>query len=149
MTKDVLVSIHGTQKADNMPSEELKLVTPGKYYNKNGKHYVLYEEFTQEDNRMIRNTLQFGTDFLSITKRGAVDSCMVIEPKKSNITQYQTQFGMLQISIDGKNVTIEEKDSFIRVLATYDMNINFENVGENHVMIDITAKEGGGFSLTQ
>lgn len=44
MTKDVLITICGIQKRDGETDEPIETVTPGEYYFRNGKHYILYEE---------------------------------------------------------------------------------------------------------
>ena len=51
MTKDVFVSISGLQaefpgdeEEENLP---LEVVTPGSYFLKNGKHYVMYDELVE------------------------------------------------------------------------------------------------------
>ena len=44
MTKDVIVSISGLQMPAEGEAEPVEVITVGDYYQKNGKHYVLYED---------------------------------------------------------------------------------------------------------
>ena len=43
MTKDVLVTINGIHTMDE-EDNDVEMVVRGDYYQKNGKHYILYEE---------------------------------------------------------------------------------------------------------
>ena len=47
MTKDVIVSISGLQMPAEGEAEPVEVITVGDYYQKNGKHYVLYEEVNE------------------------------------------------------------------------------------------------------
>ena len=43
MTKEVLISISGVQFMDQ-EGQDVEMITKGTYYEKNGKHYILYDE---------------------------------------------------------------------------------------------------------
>jgi uncharacterized beta-barrel protein YwiB (DUF1934 family) len=51
MTKEVFIRIVGIQtpigEAEDMDNEPIEVVHTGTYYNKNGKHYIFYEEATE------------------------------------------------------------------------------------------------------
>ena len=55
MTKEVLINISGLQM-DVDPENPIEMVTTGAYYLKNGKHYILYDELS-EDNEVTKNVL--------------------------------------------------------------------------------------------
>ena len=42
MTKDVLIKISGLQAMDG-DSDDVEIITAGDYFQKNGKHYIVYE----------------------------------------------------------------------------------------------------------
>ena len=46
MTKDVLITISGIQMIDEEDSD-VEMIVRGDYYQKNGKHYILYEEMME------------------------------------------------------------------------------------------------------
>ena len=50
MNKDVLITVNGLRLADS-DEDDIQLVTSGKYYNKGGKDYILYEEYLGEIGR--------------------------------------------------------------------------------------------------
>ena len=77
MTKDVLVSISGLHMDMNAeipgPDAEdvIEVVTPATYYEKNGKHYILYDEVVEGVSGTIKNKIKIsGTDSVEIMKSG-------------------------------------------------------------------------------
>ena len=57
MTKDVLLSISGLHQdvtgieaqGDEPGNEPIEVIAPANYYEKNGKHYVIYDELVEKD----------------------------------------------------------------------------------------------------
>ena len=70
MTKDVLITISGIQTIDGEVNDPIETVTPGEYYFRNGKHYILYDEVQEgvpgcdqmydQDRRRCGRSLQKG-----------------------------------------------------------------------------------------
>ena len=48
------------------------MVTTGAYYLKNGKHYILYDELS-EDNEVTKNVLKIGPNSVELTRKGPQD----------------------------------------------------------------------------
>ena len=71
MVKDVLVSISGVQMADGEDSD-VEMITAGNYYQKDGKHYILFDEAVEGMNGKIRNTIKITAERLEIIKHGPV-----------------------------------------------------------------------------
>ena len=147
MERDVLVTISGLQRMGAPEDEEpIKVIAPGQYYFKNGKHYVLYDEVQEiyeGETNVTRNTLQFKDRYLSVTKHGAENVHMVIESEKKNVTYYHTPIGMLHISLDGKRVNVSDTEESISVDARYGLDINYEHVANCHLKIDVRPKDEG------
>ncbi|MCI8598235.1 MAG: DUF1934 domain-containing protein, partial [Lachnospiraceae bacterium] len=56
MTKQVLLTIAGLQYMGEEMNDPVEIVTAGDYYNRNGKHYVLYDEVVEGCTGHIQNT---------------------------------------------------------------------------------------------
>ena len=76
MVKDVLVSISGVQMADGEDSD-VEMITAGNYYQKDGKHYILFDEAVEGMNGKIRNTIKITAERLEIIKHGLTNVHMV------------------------------------------------------------------------
>ena len=118
MTKDVIVSISGLQMPAEGEAEPVEVITVGDYYQKNGKHYVLYEEVNE----------------------GFEGS--------TNMSYYGTPFGNLLVGIDAKDIKVEETEHCIDVQIDYALEVNYEHLADCTIKMKIASKEKGEFSLT-
>ena len=44
MTKDIILTISGLHATDGETDDPVEIITPGQYFLKNGKHFVVYDE---------------------------------------------------------------------------------------------------------
>ena len=78
MTEDILISVRGLHTLDieqeEEETDELEMTMPGKYYFRNGKHYVLFEETDEESQSVVKNRFKLSEDRLEISKKGAMNT---------------------------------------------------------------------------
>ena len=145
MTNDVLLSIAGYQSGPDIDNhdgnEPVEVITPAKYYFKNGKHYLLYDEADPEERTFTHTTLKIRDDYLSVSRRGDNQSLLQIESDKRNVTYYASPFGSLHILLDGKSVVVDESESQISVKAHYGLEINYEHIADCELLIRVTPRQ--------
>jgi len=124
MTKDVLLSISGLHQdvtgieaqGDEPGSEPIEVIVPASYYEKNGKHYVIYDELVEGIPGTIKNKVRILDDQkVEIIKSGITNTHMVFEKDKINMTQYETPYGEMMIGVFTKDIQFEEQDEKITV----------------------------------
>lgn len=147
MTKDVLVKISGLQFAGEEDNDSIEVITAGTYYEKNNKHYVLYDEVMEGSTEITKNVIKIGTDSMEVTRKGPASVHMVFEKDKKNVSYYRTPFGNLLIGIDAKSIQVDESDLDINVKVNYGLEINYEHVAECHITVDVKSKEAKDFKL--
>ena len=138
MTKDVLISISGTQF--DVGNGAIELVVSGTYYKKNGKHYVFYEEEAVTDSRITKNSVKFYDGHFEMTKKGGYTSFLMFEKDRKLSTIFETVAGPLQIDTLTKELTIEETDQEIVVNVKYALDINYSFVSDCHVVFKVQAR---------
>ena len=141
MTKDVLLYIKGLQFEGEHDASDVEIVTPAEYYEKNGSHYVMYEEATEGFEEKIKNIIKWNGNTLELTKRGLVNVHMMFEEKKKNLTDYRTPFGSILVGIDTKKIRIQEEDARILVNVDYALEINYEHLSDCKISMKVQAKE--------
>ena len=68
MTKDIMLRISGVQFPDGEEnSEEMEVITSGSYFEKDGRHYIKYDEVQEDSNEVIRNLLKIENGSLELT----------------------------------------------------------------------------------
>ena len=151
MKKDVLLKISGMQfTADNndlSDPEPIEIIAPGEYYFKNGKHYILYDEFMEGFDSVTKNVLKLKNDSLEITKRGSSNVHMIFEKDKKNMTCYTTPFGSLMMGIDARSISIEESDDEIHAQIQYALDVNYEHLADCTISLSVQSKEQQNFSI--
>lgn len=137
MTKDVLITVSGRQF--DVTDEPVVLVTRGNYYQKNGKHYVLYEEQQEGIDGVIKNRIKFYGDHYEMVKSGAVVSALKFSANEKHESVYNTTAGAVMMSVDTNEVRILESDERIDVLVNYSLDINGQFISKCSVEITIDA----------
>ena len=145
MTKDVFVSISGmheeiaeTPAVERDEAEAIEVVTPGSYYFRNEKHYIVYDEAVEGSSEMIRNRIKItGTGCVEIVKSGLSDSHMIFEKNKKNLSCYSTPVGNLVIGIQANHFYVEEQENIIKVNVDYSLDINYEHMSDCRICVDV------------
>ena len=113
---------------------------PANYYEKNGKHYVIYDELVEGIPGTIKNKVRIMDDRkVEIIKSGITNTHMVFEKDKINMTQYETPYGEMMIGVFTKDIRFEEQDEKITVHVNYALDINGDPVADCNIDIKITA----------
>ena len=68
MTKDVLITIRGVHTMDE-EDNDVEMIVRGDYYQKNGKHYVLYEELLEGFKEPVKNIIRSRQPLWILQKR--------------------------------------------------------------------------------
>lgn len=139
MNKEVIINISGLQ-LDAGTEEPIELMTTGDYYLKNGKHYVIYDELT-DDSQVVKNRLKISPKVVEVTKKGASSSHMVFERGKENLTYYDTPFGSLLLGISTSKIDLEEKEDSMALHIDYGLSINSDHVSDCSIDVSIASKQ--------
>ncbi len=147
MTKDILISISGLQVSPENESDTVEVISPGEYYYRNDKHFVVYEEATDGQTQTVKNMVKISDECVEVTKKGPASIHMIFEKNKKNVTYYYTPFGNLQIGIDTRSINIEENEDSIKVNVEYTLDINSQHAADCNIAIEIREKGNKGFRL--
>lgn len=144
MTKDVLISMRGLQfGGDETGTEKIETFMTGTYYEKNGTHYILYDEMIEGLEKPTKNKVKFGDHFLELIRRGLVNVHMVFEENKKNRTSYQTPYGNIPIAIDTKKIHITQEPGRIIVNVDYVLEISDGYFSDCQIVMKIQSVEKG------
>ena len=137
MTTDVLITIKGLQMAMD-DSDSLEIMTNGKYYKKNGKHYVLYEEVVED--QKVSNMIKIYDETVEITKKGLASVQMFFETGKKNTSIYSTPFGQIEIGIYAEQIRVNESENKLELNMQYDLEMNSEHVSDSQVSVTVVSR---------
>ena len=146
MKKEVLVTISGLHteqavKHGGVNENILEVVTPGTYYLKNGKHYVLYDEAVEGSTELIKNKIKLQEDSLEIMKSGLTNAHMIFERNKKNLSYYDTGFGHLIVAVNTKSMDVQVGEERIDVSVDYELDINHQPLADCRIRLNIASRE--------
>lgn len=147
MTKEILLSLKGLQMTDNEEPQAMETITPADYYQRNGSHYVLYEEMMEGFTDVARNRIKFNASCLEVSKKGLVNVLMLFEENKKNMTSYMTPYGNILIGIDTESICVEEKENQIRVEVEYALEANYQHLADCRLEMELRPREEGAGML--
>ena len=78
MTKDVMVTIAGFHMAEE-DEDTIEMVHIGEYYERNGTHYILYEERMEGMTEPRSEGIKVGGHRMELLKRGPVSGDLVYD----------------------------------------------------------------------
>ena len=136
MTKDVLITIRGVHTLDH-EDNDVEMIVRGEYYQKNGKHYILYEEILEGAEERVKNVIKISPSSMDIIKKGVTNSRMLFEKNKKNLSCYSTPVGNLVIGIQANHFYVEEQENSIKVNVDYSLDINYEHMSDCRICVDV------------
>lgn len=141
MTKEVLISLRGLQfDQSDADAEKIETIMTGNYYEKNGRHYVLYDEVMEGFPEPVKNRIKFDGHALELTRSGAVNVHMLFEENRKNMTSYHTPYGNILIGIDTRKIHITQESDRIVVDVDYALDVNYEYLADCQIVLDIKSK---------
>lgn len=148
MTKDVIIKISGLQFMEEQESDgAIELITKGEYYNRNGKHYLKYDEIVEGVEGISNCTVKFKEDSFELLKKGSTNVHMIFESGKKNLTYYKTPYGNILIGLDTDSIHVSEEETEILIEVKYGMDVNYEFLADCHIRMSISPRESGNFKL--
>ena len=118
MTKDILVRVRGVQTIGE-EEDTVEMITPGTYYVKNGKQYLIYDESLDETGTPTHNTVKVMENRIEVMKRGLVESHMIFEPGRRTTANYRTPMGLFLMGITTSLLEVEEDEEAILLRIKY------------------------------
>ena len=144
---DVWIKVRGMQfSPDTTDPEETEIIISGRYYKKNGKRYLRYEEILPDESGVTKNTVKISSDAVDILKDGPVNTHMLFQKNQKTNSYYYTPFGNLLIGLNTEHINILETDTSLLVEVRYGLELNNHHLADCKVSISADAKEAG-FSL--
>ncbi len=141
MTKDVMISIKGMQFEGNLDGDNIEVIQQGQYYQRNGMHYLVYEEAVEGTDKVNKNMIKFNDRELSVTKKGVINVSMNFSEKVKNLTDYQTPFGSIMIGLDTHSIEVNENPKKLSLDVSYSLDVNYEFLSDCNIHIE--AREMG------
>ena len=136
MDENVVIKISGLQIVENT-GDNVEVIAKGKHYLKKDKHYLLYEEYENDENTKTSNMIKFNNDIVEITRKGQVDGKLIFQENQKKQSLYSTPMGDLLIEFLTKEIEVSDDDDDVNLKIKYQIHVDGNKVSDNE--IDISA----------
>lgn len=131
-----MITISGIQMIDEDDSD-VEMMVRGDYYQKNGKHYILFEEMMEGFEGKVKNVIKVSGRGIDIIKRGIANVHMQFEKNKKNLSCYTTPLGDMVVGIQANKIRINEEPDSLKVDIDYSLDVNYEHLSECSIRVDV------------
>lgn len=136
MDENVVIKISGLQIVENT-GDNVEVIAKGRHYLKKDKHYLLYEEYENDENTKTSNMIKFNNDIVEITRKGQVDGKLIFQENQKKQSLYSTPMGDLLIEVLTKEIEVSDDDDDVNLKIKYQIHVDGNKVSDNE--IDISA----------
>lgn len=137
-----IIEIKTTQtSSDTRETDVIELITEGKFYEKNGSSYLLYEETELTGMEGTTTNIKISKDMVTMRRFGNVRSVMEFKPGVRHNATYDTFYGSVSTELLTRkvDVQIDTKNKLnLKVNIKYDIAVKGMFEGSN--VMEITAK---------
>lgn len=141
MTKDIILTISGLHDNEGEIDAPIETMTPGQYFMKNGKHYVVYDEVIEGLEGTLKSTIKFTENQVELIRNGAASTRMVFQPGQEHMVVYQTPMGPLSISLYTEDIQTELGEERMNLKIDYSIKTEGIVISESTVHIEVCPKE--------
>ena len=141
MTKEIILTISGLHATDGEMDDPVEVLSPGQYYFKNGKHYVVYDEVMEGIDGVVKSTLKFTEDQVELFRSGAASARMVFQKQQEHMAVYQTPMGPLSISLYTEDIISDFREERMNLEIIYSLKTEGIMITESTVRLNICPKE--------
>lgn len=141
MTKEVMVTITGRQTMDGEAQEPIEMVHVGEYYEKNGTHYILFDEVVEGFSGSVKNIIKIRDRYLEVQKRGVIGSNMVFEEGKRQETTYSVPYGSFLMETATSSVQLRQTEELLEAVAAYEMSLNGARCADCDIRVAVVPRE--------
>lgn len=135
-TATTQVFAQGVQEADDV----IEVIHPAIYAVVDEKECIQYDEYLDGSAEVEKsaNLIKIGSEGVEVIKEGAVNTHIDFRKDKKTMSLYETPFGNISLGIFTDRLHIERLDDKIRIDIDYSMDINYQQVSDCSVEIEIT-----------
>jgi len=142
---NVVVTVVGTQRDAQQEEVRIELITVGHYYEKNGVHYILYNDSEISGLEGTKTMLKVYNDYVVLVRVGSVTHRQEFRLGTKSHSTYVTPYVSMNMGILTQNIDLAldrlVKDIYIR----YELEINGQWQSTNTLSISVREDIKSGY----
>lgn len=127
MDNNALITLTTIQYVKGMDEDVTELTTKGRYAEKDGKFYIIYEESEVTGFEDTTTTIKVSPDKMLLSRKGKFNTRMEFLPGEKRLCKYPTPYGEIAVAV--KPVvfenSLEEDGGMVKLEYMLDLNNQF------------------------
>ncbi len=139
MEDNAMISLKTLQNVDGEDEvNEIELQTKGRFAEKNGKFYIIYEESELTGFEDSTTTIKVDDDAISMTRTGRYSSKMIFKKGEKRLCNYATPYGTIPVGVNPilLNSRLDENGGTVEI--EYIMDIDNQDYFKNRLNLTVT-----------
>lgn len=136
MENNALISLKTIQDVDG-DNDVIELKTFGKFGEKNGKFYIIYEETELTGFQGSTTTIKIDDDTVTMIRRGNVNSKMVFRNGEKRLCTYNTPYGIMPVAVEPRNLSCDMGNDGGNLKIEYILDINNSQFCVNKLNLNV------------
>lgn len=137
MSKRAIITIVSKQK--DLEDDTIEVVTPGEFYIEDNYYYAVYDETELSGMEGTKTKIRISENDFLLTRTGTTTGDMRFIKGNKDKTIYSTPYGVIEISINTKDLIVNMNDNGGEVIINYDMIIAGQSPQKTELKINIKA----------
>ncbi|SKA81387.1 Uncharacterized beta-barrel protein YwiB, DUF1934 family [Clostridium sp. USBA 49] len=137
MSKRAIITIVSKQK--DLEDDAIEVVTPGEFYIEDNYYYAVYDETELSGMEGTKTKIRISENDFLLTRTGTTTGDMRFIKGNKDKTIYSTPYGVIEISINTKDLIVNMNDNGGEVIINYDMIIAGQSPQKTELKINIKA----------
>ena len=104
---------------------------------KNGVHYLFFDELLEGHKTPIRNMLKLRNEKLEVRKRGPVSAELVFEEGEVTESAYNIPYGSFLVGVHTKGVCLGVEEEKIEMTASYELMVNGAHCSDCDIKVTV------------
>lgn len=133
MQENYIISIVNRQCVEGQV-EETALMTTGAYTTRNGKRYIVYREYDQNNQVSQTSTLKIEKDSVSLIRNNSdsYHTNLILENGKRHLCQYGTPYGDITLGVFTSKLedSLSDHGGDLTIEYLLDVNTNLSSVNQ-------------------
>ena len=120
-------------------NELIEVVTPGNFLIENDEFIATYKETEISGMQGTDTKLKIGENYIILEREGSTTTKMHFEKNKQTVSLYNTPYGMLELTVNTRELDIEMNENGGNVRIKYDMQVAGQQPIKTELKLEIKA----------
>lgn len=131
------IDIKMKQVLDKVDKDNIEFTTEGKFYEKNGKYYIMYDETEVTGMEGCKTTIKIDGHKVYMKRTGSSNSDFEFEKNKTYHSFYRTPYGIFDMTVKTEKLVIAINEDKAKIQIKYDLDIKDLVKSKNDISIEV------------